>query len=161
MFKLFRGLDILRRWDGFDFNVRDKVISEFGIRNSEIGKDWKNFGTMKDEGRTMNLGTMIDDCLSCKELATVQDRLTNKKNKEENNTSNFQNRYRFKSTQDIIDAAYDGLLPNQIMMTFHPQRWTDKPVLWVKELVWQNMKNGVKWGLVNYSRLKMEDDGET
>ncbi len=84
---------------------------------------------------------MKDDCLSCKELATVQDRLTNKKNKEENNTSNFQNRYRFKSTQDIIDAAYDGLLPNQIMMTFHPQRWTDNPVLWVKELVWQNFKN--------------------
>ncbi len=30
------------------------------------------------------------------------------------------------------------------MITFHPQRWTDKPGPWVKELVWQNVKNLVK-----------------
>ena len=56
----------------------------------------------------------------------------------------LQERFRFRGTQDIIDAAEDGLLPNQIMMTFHPQRWTDNPVLWAKELVWQNFKNQVK-----------------
>jgi hypothetical protein len=30
------------------------------------------------------------------------------------------------------------------MMTFHPQRWTDNRVLWMKEFVWQNVKNVVK-----------------
>ena len=96
---------------------------------------------------------MKDDCLSCKELATVQDRLTNKKNKEENNTSNFQNRYRFKSTQDIIDAAYAGRLANKIMITVHPQRWSDSLFPWMKELVWQNLKNLIKRAVVLRSQM--------
>jgi hypothetical protein len=29
-------------------------------------------------------------------------------------------------------------------MTVHPQRWTDNPVAWVKELVFQKVKNVVK-----------------
>ena len=70
--------------------------------------------------------------------------MTIKKNKKENNTSNFQNRYRFQSTQDIIDAAHSGTLPDKIMITVHPQRWHDSPLPWVKELVWQNVKNVIK-----------------
>jgi hypothetical protein len=54
----------------------------------------------------------------------------------------------FHTTTDIINAAYNGQLPNKIMLTFHPQRWTDKPLPWVKELVWQNFKNQVKRLLV-------------
>ena len=50
----------------------------------------------------------------------------------------------FHSSNDIIQAAKAGKLPNKIMFTFHPQRWTDNPLLWMKELVWQNMKNLVK-----------------
>jgi hypothetical protein len=50
----------------------------------------------------------------------------------------------FHGTSDIIEAAKAGLLPDQIMMTFHPQRWTDKPLPWIKELVLQNVKNVVK-----------------
>jgi len=50
----------------------------------------------------------------------------------------------FHSTQDIINAANKGQLPSQIMITVHPQRWTDKPIPWVKELVWQGIKNQVK-----------------
>jgi hypothetical protein len=34
------------------------------------------------------------------------------------------------------------------MITTHPQRWTDRPVPWVKELVWQNVKNVGKYFLV-------------
>jgi hypothetical protein len=30
------------------------------------------------------------------------------------------------------------------MFTIHPQRWTDRAVLWLKELVLQNLKNVVK-----------------
>jgi hypothetical protein len=55
---------------------------------------------------------------------------------------------RFHSTFDIIKAAEEGALPDKIMMTFHPQRWTDKPVPWVKELVWQNVKNVGKYFLM-------------
>jgi len=51
---------------------------------------------------------------------------------------------KFHSTVDIIQAAENGTLPQKIMFTFHPQRWTDKPMPWIKELVWQNLKNQVK-----------------
>ncbi|NOQ25980.1 MAG: hypothetical protein GQ564_11510 [Bacteroidales bacterium] len=53
----------------------------------------------------------------------------------------------FNSTSDIIKAVENEGLPNQIMFTFHPQRWTDKPLPWVKELVLQNTKNIVKYFL--------------
>jgi len=54
----------------------------------------------------------------------------------------------FKHTKDIIKAAEESLLPNQIMITVHPQRWNDNKLLWLKELVMQNIKNIIKWGLV-------------
>ncbi len=50
----------------------------------------------------------------------------------------------YRTTTDIINAAKDGRLPDQIMMTFHPQRWTDAFVPWVMELLWQSAKNVVK-----------------
>ena len=54
----------------------------------------------------------------------------------------------FHSTQDIINAANEERLPDKIMMTFHPQRWHDKPLSWIKELVVQNVKNVVKKYLI-------------
>ncbi|HCT86484.1 MAG: hypothetical protein A2X11_09210 [Bacteroidetes bacterium GWE2_42_24] len=54
----------------------------------------------------------------------------------------------FKSTHDIIQAAEEGRLPDKIMMTFHPQRWTDNRLLWLKELLMQNVKNQVKRVLI-------------
>lgn len=53
-------------------------------------------------------------------------------------------RLSFKKTTDIIEAAENNLLPDKIMFTFHPQRWTNKPLPWMKELVWQNTKNIIK-----------------
>jgi hypothetical protein len=50
----------------------------------------------------------------------------------------------FKSTKDIIKAANEKRLPNQIMITVHPQRWSDSVFSWTTELVMQNLKNVVK-----------------
>jgi hypothetical protein len=55
---------------------------------------------------------------------------------------------KFHTTFDIIKTAMENKLPDHIMMTFHPQRWTDRPLPWVKELVWQNAKNLVKYFVV-------------
>ena len=51
---------------------------------------------------------------------------------------------KFSTTYDIIKACLKNTLPPQIMLTIHPQRWTDNPLLWTKELVMQNVKNLVK-----------------
>jgi hypothetical protein len=54
----------------------------------------------------------------------------------------------FRSTNDIIKAANEGRLPDKIMITFHPQRWTDNPIRWIKELLMQSVKNQVKRVLI-------------
>jgi hypothetical protein len=48
---------------------------------------------------------------------------------------------RYHATRDIIHAVSDGSFPRQAMLNFHPQRWSDKPFPWLKELIWQNVKN--------------------
>ena len=50
----------------------------------------------------------------------------------------------YHATDDIIRAAEQGSLPARIMITTHPQRWTDKRLAWLKELLVQNLKNIIK-----------------
>lgn len=50
----------------------------------------------------------------------------------------------FHSTDDIIRAAEQGRLPRTVMVTTHPQRWTDAIFLWIREYVLQTAKNVVK-----------------
>jgi predicted glycosyltransferase len=50
----------------------------------------------------------------------------------------------FHSTKDIIHAITTKKLPDQIMFTIHPQRWSNKPLPWIKELLAQNIKNIIK-----------------
>ncbi len=60
----------------------------------------------------------------------------------------------FHSTTHIIKAIRNGRslsgveMPNQIMFTFHPQRWHASFAPWLKELVFQNTKNLVKRALI-------------
>ncbi len=60
----------------------------------------------------------------------------------------------FHSTQDIIDFMNKSKVlsvaevPSKVMFTFHPQRWNDRFMLWMKEFVMQNLKNQVKRVLV-------------
>ncbi len=55
---------------------------------------------------------------------------------------------RFHSTKDIIHALENGAFPKQVMLNFHPQRWNDAFLPWMKELFWQNAKNQGKRVLV-------------
>jgi len=62
------------------------------------------------------------------------------------NTQNFtlKTEHSFHSTFDIIRAAEEGWLPDKMMINLHPQRWNDKFIPWVWELVSQNTKNLIK-----------------
>ena len=60
---------------------------------------------------------------------------------------------RLRKTWDIIEAVEKELLPDKIMLNTHPQRWTDNPIEWTKELVWQNIKNVVKRVIVRRGKL--------
>jgi hypothetical protein len=111
--------DTGRRWDGDSFNVRDKSISR--KEHKGIAKDAK-------EEIPPSLSPSSSEALAKEDLSLSPS-----------------SPLKFHSTFDIIRAAEEGKLPEKIMMTFHPQRWTDKPFPWLRELVWQNFKNVVKY----------------
>lgn len=46
-----------------------------------------------------------------------------------------------KSTQHIIHDIIANNLPNKIMLTLHPQRWTNNPYSWLLEISLQSIKN--------------------
>lgn len=50
----------------------------------------------------------------------------------------------YHTTDDLIHALNRGQLPKHIMITTHPQRWTDNIMAWSKELLLQSLKNIVK-----------------
>jgi hypothetical protein len=54
----------------------------------------------------------------------------------------------YRSTRDVIRAAEKGTLPKAIMVTTHPQRWTNNVFTWMKEFIVQNIKNTIKRMLI-------------
>ena len=85
--------------------------------------DFRKVGYLTDTGRRWN-GDKV----------SIRDKV--------NNPFNFN----FRSTQDIINSVHQ--LPNQVMFTFHPQRWNSRTLPWIKEFVWQNTKNGIKYFVI-------------
>ena len=120
--------DTGRRWDGGQVSIRDKAQGT-GLRAEGMDpyKDWK-VKPIGISGRKPHAAHRSEA-----EIPLRRDRTPFSK---------------FHSTLDIIKAAEEGLLPDKILMTFHPQRWSDKTFPWVKELAWQNVKNIAKYFLV-------------
>lgn len=50
----------------------------------------------------------------------------------------------FHSTDNIISGLRKGIIPKDLMITVHPQRWNPFGFSWCKELALQNAKNIVK-----------------
>lgn len=63
----------------------------------------------------------------------------------------------FHTTFEIIDNIYNGKFPDRVMFNFHPQRWTDDSLLWVKEKNTQQIKNLAKYLLIRV-RQKVPTD---
>ncbi|HAF30862.1 MAG TPA: hypothetical protein DCG75_17620 [Bacteroidales bacterium] len=114
--------DTGRRWDGEKVSIRDKVKKE--RRDTTFGYKRENSINFLSSPQPPEGGSPLGDL----------------------GARNSQSK-RFKTTFDIIKAVEKRELPNQIMFTFHPQRWTNGPAPWIKEFVWQNTKNVVKYFL--------------
>jgi len=159
--------DTGRRWDGDLYNIRDKGCKAEGTRaqrhkgstgkylenkedrGQEVGgedpyKDWKVKPIKYRPDVTKHNISPSRPPLATEAFLTTEG-LPKVVAKE---AALSPSPCKFHSTSDIINAAENGQLPDKIMMTFHPQRWTDKPLPWVKELVWQNIKNIGKYFLV-------------
>lgn len=111
--------DTGRRWDGNNVSLRDSVDrGEWGVGRSE--RDSQNPKSDSKRATPNALRPTLNETIGL----------------------------RFRNTYDIIRAAEEGRLPNKIMMTLHPQRWSDRLLPWAKELVFQNVKNVVKGVIV-------------
>jgi hypothetical protein len=64
------------------------------------------------------------------------------------------NGWSFHYTDDIIKALQENRLPNQLMITTHPQRWYDFGGAWMKEFCLQNIKNVAKRIVVASKSMK-------
>lgn len=51
-----------------------------------------------------------------------------------------QSNEKIKNTDDIITMIIEGHV-DQMCILAHPSRWNDNTGRWLKELVWQNIKN--------------------
>jgi len=132
--------DTGRRWDGDKVNIRDRVVQEVGGRRQESVSKYKSeIRSSKPETNS-----------NVQNSNNTNEQTTNDKISEFTNDSEQSERMtksaipRLHSTFDIIDALEKNLLPDKIMINVHPQRWTDKFFPWVKELIWQNLKNVIK-----------------
>ena len=58
-------------------------------------------------------------------------------------------KFRFRSTGEIIDALRANLLPDSLIINTHPQRWNDNIFTWAGEKIGQELKNILKKALNN------------
>ena len=91
--------------------------------------DWNEFAYFTDTGRRWNASNV-----------NVRDKVISKYH------------FNFKTTQDIINNI--NILPKKIMFTVHPHRWFSPGINWGKELLYQNMKNSVKYFIVKKNKSK-------
>lgn len=72
----------------------------------------------------------------------------------------------YRTTNDLIEAIEEGTFPKKVMINFHPQRWHYKPLPWMQELVWQNVKNQGKRVLIaarkyrENEKMRIGEDGK-
>ena len=152
--------DTGRRWDGDSFNIRDKAIGDrqSAVELSDLEtKRLRDFETMERPSVPQSLSPSVPPSLrpSVSQSLSPSVPPSLRPSVPPSLRPSVPPSLRpsvppshFHSTYNIIHAAKEGRLPDRIMLTFHPQRWTDKPVPWVKELVWQNVKNVAKYFLV-------------
>ena len=112
-------------WEKFDYQ-------NYGIIGEPyFDVDFDNIFYLTDTGRKW-----------CGEDVSIRDKVS----------STYSCKYR--STNDIIDALIDGNFPSRVMITTHPQRWSDKFLPWIWELVAQNTKNIFKKLVVYHANKK-------
>ena len=115
--------DSKEMWQKYDY----KKLGLIGEPQMDV--DWGEMVYLTDTGRSWNGVSRRDK---------VADRASEWKEKG----------WVYETTDDVIKAVKEGRFPTCVMMTVHPQRWSDNMWEWTLELVMQKVKNVVKWVLL-------------
>ena len=113
------GIDSKEMWHEYDYR-------ELGlIGEPQLDVDWGEMVYLTDTGRSWN-GVNRRDKVTERTLAWKAEGWV------------------YETTDDMIKAVQEGRFPTRVMMTTHPQRWTDNMCEWMRELVMQRVKNVIK-----------------
>ena len=115
--------DSKEMWQKYDY----KKLGLIGEPQMDV--DWGEMVYLTDTGRSWNGVSRRDK---------VADRVSEWKEKG----------WVYETTDDVIKAVKEGRFPTCVMMTVHPQRWSDNMWEWTLELVMHKLKNVVKWVLL-------------
>ena len=115
--------DSKEMWQKYDY----KKLGLIGEPQMDV--DWGEMVYLTDTGRSWNGVSRRDK---------VADRASEWKAKG----------WVYETTDDVIKAVREGRFPQRVMVTVHPQRWSDSLWEWMWELVMQKVKNVVKWVLL-------------
>jgi len=139
--------DTGRCWDGDLVSIRDKAQGS-GLRAQERARlrdEELQTPATQDPAPSIPAEAFFDLRSKAKEVAKAgtkhpvyQPKLQRRLAPSTKHPATFRS---FHSTFDIIRAAETGSLPAKIMFTIHPQRWDNRMLPWIRELVWQNVKN--------------------
>jgi hypothetical protein len=109
-------------WKTYDYR-------KFGIIGEPyLSIDYNKSLYLSDTGRTWSGKFSVKDVVDKPSIKDVLDKSPIKK---------------IKHTNDIITLIKSGRSPT-ICLLIHPNRWSDDPVEWLRELIWQNIKNLAK-----------------
>ncbi len=124
-------------WKGYDYRDYDLIGEPY------FDLDFSGLFYLTDTGRRWDGGNVsVRDKVQKKVSRRGSQKDTQRIAEEENPIPSFRH------TRDIITAINNDTLPYPVMITIHPQRWTNKPLPWLHELLWQNTKNIIKKHLV-------------
>ncbi len=170
--KMFYLTDTGRRWDGWKTSVRDKVPQQAEwVKKGLVFHSTKDIIQAIENGRSLRRAEVLEASgvemrsLRCAEPVEVSGvDMRSSRRAEPVEVSGVEMRssrcaepvevsgvkrsssgagIRSSSGADIRSSS-GAEMPDQIMMTFHPQRWNDNAFPWLKELLIQNLKNQIK-----------------
>ncbi len=121
--QIFYLTDTGRCWDGHRYNIRDKATRENPITNSLFLQ--------------LRYHTTFD--------------LINAIKSSNPQPESFRVKSSHLQTPNTKHQTPDSF-PPQAMLNFHPQRWNDNLLPWLKELIWQNIKNQGKRMLMRFRK---------
>lgn len=138
--KLYYLTDTGRRWDGHLYNLRDKATKENPITNPDF---------LKLQFRSTN--DIIKAVLQ--RTTNNEQQATNNKQRTTNNKPQIERSSLPRLFGEIPPQRVpEQIFPKRAMLNFHPQRWNDGYFPWLKELVFQNIKNQAKRILILLGR---------
>jgi len=123
------------QWDNRDL-WKTYSYRDFGV----IGEPYYDFINLKEILYLTDTARMWDG-----DKFNIRDKQTNASHDQTKNLSQKS----IHTTFDFIEWIQQKPAQQVIMITTHPQRWTNKPTEWIQELLMQNIKNIVKKWIVN------------